>query len=98
AHAGEDDPHVGKLLLDQLQRVVERRQHHDGGAVLVVVKHRDVEVALETLLDLEAAGRRDVLEIDAAEDGRDRLHGAHDLVHVLVASASGNASTPAKDL
>ena len=34
-------------------------------------------------LDLEAARRGDVLEVDAAEDRRDELHGAHDLVDVL---------------
>ena len=34
-------------------------------------------------LDLEAARRGDVLEVDAPETGCDDLHGAHDLVDVL---------------
>ena len=50
-----------------LQRVVERGEGDDGGAVLVVVEHRDVEDLVEALLDLERAGRGDVLEVDAAE-------------------------------
>ena len=60
----------------QLQRVGERGQRDDRGAVLVVVEDRDVEPLLEPVLDLEAARRRDVLEVDAAEGRRqpdDRL-------------------------
>ena len=38
---------------------------------------------LQALLDLEAARRGDVLEVDPAEAGRDQLHRAHDLVGVL---------------
>jgi hypothetical protein len=41
------------------------------------------------LLDLEAARRGDVLEVDAAEAGRDRLDGGDDLVRVLGAQADG---------
>ena len=37
---------------------------------------------LQLLLDLEAARRGDVLEVDAAERGRDQLDGPHDLVGV----------------
>ena len=66
-----------------LQRVQERRQHDDGGAVLVVVEDGDVELLAQPPLDLEAARRGDVLEVDAAEARRDRLDGAHDLVDVL---------------
>ncbi len=50
----------------------ERRRHDDRGAVLVVVEDGDVERLLQATLDLEAARGRDVLEIDAAESGRDR--------------------------
>ena len=38
---------------------------------------------LQPVLDLEAARRRDVLEVDAAEAGRDALDGLDDLVGVL---------------
>ena len=41
--------------------------HHDGGAVLVVVEHRDLHALLERLLDDEALRGLDVLQIDAAE-------------------------------
>ncbi len=40
-------------------------------------------LAAQPALDLEAARRRDVLEVDAAEPGRDHLDGLHDLVGVL---------------
>ena len=54
----------------------------DRRAVLVVVEDRDVERLLQPALDLEAARRRDVLEVDAAEPGRDRGDRGDDLVGV----------------
>jgi hypothetical protein len=62
---------------------VQGGQHHDRGPVLVVVEDGDVERRAEPVLDLEAARRGDVLEVDAAVHGRDRLDDAHDLVGVL---------------
>ncbi len=50
--------------------------------MLVVVEDGDVEELLEARLDLEAARRRDVLQVDPAEPGRDRGHGGDDLVRV----------------
>src|SRR4029079_4113419 len=60
--AEPDDEHVQVLepLADQLRRVQQRGEHHDRGAVLVVVEDGDVELGLQALLDLEAARRRDV--------------------------------------
>ena len=60
----------------------QRGQRDDRGAVLVVVEDRDVEPLLEPLLDLEAARRRDVLEVDAAEARREPDDGLDDLVDV----------------
>ena len=83
ADAGHDDPDVLDPLVDDPERVQQRREHDDRGAVLVVVEDGDVELGAQPLLDLEAARRRDVLEVDAAEAGRDRLHDRDDLVGVL---------------
>src|SRR5262249_29217084 len=83
SHAGEHDPHVAQALADDLQRVEERGQDDDGGAVLVVAEDGDLEVALQAFLDLEAPRRRDVLQVDAPEHRRDGLHDGDDLVHVL---------------
>jgi hypothetical protein len=52
-------------------------------AVLIVVEHGDVELGAQAPLDLEATRRGDVLEVDAAERRRRRLHERDDLVHVL---------------
>ena len=59
----------------------------DGGTVLIIVKHRDVELALEPFLNLETPWRRDVLQIDAAKAGRDALHRIHDDAWVLTVDA-----------
>ena len=67
AEADDHDADVVDPLAGQRQRVQQRGQHHHRGPVLVVVEHRDVELGLQPLLDLEAAGRRDVLEVDPAE-------------------------------
>ena len=66
-----------------LQGVDQRGEHDDRRAVLVVVEDRDVEAGAQPTLDLEAARRRDVLEVDAGEDRGDQLDRAHDLVDVL---------------
>ena len=83
--AGADDDHGDVLgaLADEPQRVQQRGEHDDRGAVLVVVEDRDVELGAQPPLDLEAARRRDVLEVDAAERRRRRLHERDDLVDVL---------------
>ena len=65
--AGHDDPDVGDVLAHHAQRVVERGEHDDRGAVLVVVEHGDVEQLAEPTFHLEAARRGDVLEVDARE-------------------------------
>ena len=58
ADPGDDDPERAHRLVDDAQRVLERGQRHHGGAVLVVVEHRDVEQLLEPVLDLEARRAR----------------------------------------
>ena len=45
----------------------------DRSAVLVVVEHRNVHPLLQRLLDDEAVGRGDVLEVDAAEARLEQL-------------------------
>ena len=65
---------VRELLLGQHQAVGDRGTDDDRGAVLVVVEDRDLHPRLELLLDDEAVGRLDVLEIDGAEGGLERGH------------------------
>ena len=65
-----------------LRRVAQGRQRDDGRAVLVVVEDGDVQPLLEPALDLEAAGRRDVLQVHAAEGRREPDDGLDDLVGV----------------
>ena len=80
AGAGTDDLDVGELLAVQQQRVGDRGTDDDGGAMLVVVEHRDLHARLELRLDLKALRSLDVLEIDAAEG---RLQRRHRLDHAL---------------
>ena len=54
-------------LVDQLERVDDGGRGNDRGAVLIVVKHRDLHAILELLLDKKALRCLDVLEVDAAE-------------------------------
>ena len=89
ARAGEDDLHLVELLVDDLERVDERGERHHRRPVLVVVEDRDVQIALQALLDLEAARGGDVLEVHPAEDRRDVLDRAHDLVDVLRGEREG---------
>src|SRR5690606_23702093 len=80
AGAGEHDAGGGDVLPDHAQGVAQRGDDHDRGAVLVVVEDGDVELGAQAVLDLEAARGGDVLEVDAGEDGRDRLDVGDDVV------------------
>ena len=99
--ARADHHHADVLgaLADDPQRVQQRGQHDDRGAVLVVVEDRDVERLLQPPLDLEAARRGDVLEVDAAERRRDAARRCSTISSTSVVSRhSGKASTPASSL
>ncbi len=75
AGAGSDDLDVFELLAVQQQRIGDGGADDDGGAVLIVVKYRDLHARLELRLDLETLRALDVLEIDAAEGRLQRRHG-----------------------
>src|SRR5436190_4061235 len=66
-----------------------RRAASTTTAVPCWLEDGDLEVALQSFFDFEAAWRRDVFEIDPAEDGRDGLHDGDDLVHVFGGQAEG---------
>ena len=74
----EDD-----VAVEHLRRTHHRRKHDDRGAVLVVVHHRAVKRLDEAPFDLEAARRRDVLEVDRAERRPQPHQRFDDLVGIL---------------
>jgi hypothetical protein len=83
ARAGDDGAQVGQLAAGQPGGVLQRRERDDRGAVLVIVKDRDVEALLEAALDLEATRRGDVLQVDPAEARSQPGDRVDDLVDVL---------------
>ena len=54
------DARLVQLLTLQLQRIEQRSGDDDRGTMLVIVKHRDVELIDQRLLDLETMRRSDV--------------------------------------
>ncbi len=83
AGSREHDLDVLDLFAGDLERVDQGGARNDGGSVLIVVEDRDVTALLEAFFDLEALGRADVLEVDAAEGRREKLAKADDLLGVL---------------
>ena len=73
AGAVHHDADVAELALGQLAGVDQARGGDDRGAVLVVVEHRNVHPLAQRLLDDEAVGRGNVLEVDAAEARLEQL-------------------------
>ena len=65
------------------QRVDQAGGGDDGGAVLVVMKDRDVEQFAQLLLDDEAFRRLDVLEIDAAPALAEELDAIDEFVGIF---------------
>ena len=89
ADARDDHLQVLDPLARDLQGVEEGGEHHDRGAVLVVVEDRDVEHLLEAVLHLEARRRGDVLQVDAAPRRRDRGDRPDEDLGVLRVDADG---------
>ena len=78
-----DEPRLADVAARQLHGVQHAGRRDDGGAVLVVVKDRDVHQFAELLLDDEALRRLDILEVDAAEGGAEVSHRRDEGVRVL---------------
>ena len=67
----------------QIERVDQPGRCDDCGTVLVVVEHGNVEQFPQPLLDDEALGRLDVLEVDAAPTLAEQLDATDDLVGIF---------------
>ncbi|KEH12384.1 hypothetical protein GY15_21180 [Delftia sp. 670] len=84
AGTGDGDLDVADLLVHQLQPVEQGGAGDDGRAVLVVMEHGDVHALGQLLLDVEALGRLDVLEVDAAQRGFERGDDLDQLVRIAL--------------
>ena len=81
------DAAVLLLLADNTETVDDACQYNDSGSVLVIMEYRNIQALLQLLLNFEAAGRGDVLQIDASEDGSDANNCLYDLIHILCVQA-----------
>ena len=82
AGAVDHDPGVLDLPSGELEGVDQAGDGDDRGAVLVVVEDRDVHQLAQPLLDDEALGRLDVLEVDAAERRTEIAHAVDEFIDV----------------
>ena len=84
ASARDGDLHGANVFAHQLQAVEQRGAGNDGRAVLVVMEHRDVHALGQLALDVEALGRLDVFEVDAAQRRLQRRDDVDELVGVTL--------------
>ncbi len=84
AGAGNGHLHVFNLLAYQFQTVEQGGARDDGRTVLVVVEDGDVHALGEFLLNVEALGRLDVFEVDAAQRGLQRGDDLDQLVRIAL--------------
>ena len=98
AGAGGHQLHLADLLADDFQPVEDRGADDDGGAVLVVVEHRDLHPLAQLALDDEALRRLDVLQVDAAEGRLERGDDVDQLVRVALVELDVEQSMPANFL
>src|SRR5262245_7924471 len=83
----KDDLELSRVLFNDLQGVKQRRERHNGRAMLIVMKHRDIDLVLQPLLDLEAAWCRNVFQVNPTEDRRNALDRIHNDARVFIANA-----------
>ena len=83
--AGAVADELGRLHIasGDFQRVDQAGCRNDRRAVLVVMEDRDVHQFAQPLLDDEAFGRLDVLQIDPAEGGSEEAYAVDEFVGVL---------------
>src|SRR3546814_11457951 len=67
ARAVDDDLDILEITVRQIAGIDNPGRSDDSGAVLVVMEHGDVHSFAQRMLDHEAFGRLDILQIDAAE-------------------------------
>ena len=56
-----------QIFANDLETIHDRRTHDDGGAVLVIMKDRNLHPVTQLALDIETLGRLDVFEIDTTK-------------------------------
>ena len=66
-----------------MQRIDQPRRRDNRGAVLVVMKHRNIEQLAQPLLDDEALRRLDVFQVDAAPALAEEFDAVDELVRIF---------------
>ncbi len=74
--------HFVELLAYHLEPVQDRGGRDDGRAVLVIVEDGNLHALAQLLLDVEALGRLDVFEVDAAQRRFQHRDGLDELVRI----------------
>ena len=69
--------HILDTLAHHLQGIEYTRQHDDGGAMLVVMEHRNLQFPFQFSLDFKTFRTADILQVDASESGGNRLDRSH---------------------
>ena len=76
--------HVFNLLACHFEGIQETGCRDDGGAVLVVVHHGDVEFFLKATFNLKALWSLDILEVDTSEGWGNGFDGLDELFRVFL--------------
>ncbi len=98
ARARADELHSRQFLAHHPQPVQHCGADDDGGAVLIVVKHRDLHALAQLALDVEAFRGLDVLEVDSAERGLQRRDDLDQLLRIALAHLDVEAIDPGEFL
>ena len=75
--------HLGDVFVNHFQAVQNRCAHHNGGAVLVVMKDGNLHALAQFALDVKAVGRLDVFQVDATKSGLKRGNDVDQFVGVF---------------
>ena len=82
ARTVDDHLHPVERATGQVEGIDQAGRSDYRGAVLVVVKYRDLQQLAQPLFDDEALGCLDVLEVDAAEGRVQEPHAIDELVDI----------------
>ena len=83
ARPGKNYFYIRNLPIGQLQRVQQSRAGDNRGAVLVIVKNRNIQEFLQFGLNVKTFGRFDIFQVDAAKAGSYRPGDLNDDIRVM---------------
>src|SRR5262249_23557509 len=91
ANTVHDNTDVLDPFINDLKRIEQTGNYNNRCPVLIIMKHRNVQLIRQPALNFEAARRADILQVDAAKNRTHRLDRSNNFLRILRIKADGKS-------